>query len=522
MSSTIHSHPVPAERPVIRAIVGLILVYTALWVGGTFQRPGHQLAATDHSMVPQAIKLGESHLGTSPAGGADASQLESGHLPDFWAVVPFLVLLGAIAVCPLTRYTERWWESNLHRFYVALLLASTTLAYYLFIIPGGGAERTWHVFDHAILSEYIPFIVLLFSLYTVSGGVRIEGDLVARPSTNAAFIGLGGLLASFVGTTGAAMLLIRPLLETNHQRRHVQHTVVFFIFVVCNCGGCLLPIGDPPLFLGYLQGVGFLWTAQHLLPAWLATNALLLAIYYLWDRLWCYPREAARDRQRDDTQLRPLRITGLYPNLPLLIGIILAVALLDPTKAVPGTAWHPPLYLREVVQLAMVALSLGLGRHEIRQANHFNYHAILEVAALFVGIFICMQPAIEILNHQGPALGIASPTQYFWATGLLSSVLDNAPTYLVFFKTAAASFPHEDFTHLVEQSGPAQHQLIAISLGAVFMGAMTYVGNGPNFMVRAIAEQMGVRMPSFFGYVLRYSIPVLLPLFAVASWFFLS
>ena len=403
-------------------------------------------------------------------------------------------------------------------------VALVTLIYYFVIHSTGGLDKVVSVLDHAIMQEYIPFIVLLFSLYTISGGIRIEGDLAAKPSTNCVFLSIGAVLASFVGTTGAAMLLIRPLLETNHQRRHVAHTVVFFIFVVCNCGGCLLPIGDPPLFLGYLKGVDFLWTMWNLWLPWLCVNAALVVAYYLLDRCWFYRRETGVDIARDETRVRPLTVSGLWPNVWLLIGVVLSVALLDPTKRVPGTDWYPWVYVREIVQIALVALSLSLGSPRIRAANAFNYHAIVEVAALFLGIFICMQPAIEILHVQGPTLGLVTPAEFFWATGSLSSVLDNAPTYVVFFETADASFS-EPLASLVSRTDPsgmeARQTLVGISLGAVFMGAMTYIGNGPNFMVRAIAEQSGVRMPSFFGYVLRYSIPVLIPIFAVATILFL-
>jgi Na+/H+ antiporter NhaD/arsenite permease-like protein len=350
-------------------------------------------------------------------------------------------------------------------------------------------------------------------LYTISGGIRIAGDLPAHPATNTAFLGIGTLLASFIGTTGAAMLLIRPLLETNRERKHVVHTVVFFIFTVCNCGGCLLPIGDPPLFLGYLRGVPFLWTFTLWAP-WAVVNGLLLAVYFFWDAYWFYPREAKPDIVRDEAWVHRLRFQGVWPNALLLAGVILSIALLDPAKTFPGTHWHPWLYLREISQLALVLLSLTLGRESVRHANQFNYHAIVEVAVLFLGIFICMQPPLQILHVQGPALGLTSPLHFFWATGSLSAVLDNAPTYVVFFTTAETL----GGTNLV--AGVQQELLVGVSLGAVFMGAMTYIGNGPNFMVKTIAEKSGVRMPSFFGY-LGFSCVILLPLLAVAAWAFL-
>ena len=454
--------------------------------------------------------------------------------PPIWMVAPFAGLLLVIAVFPLLPQTEHWWESNLHRFYVAAGLAAVTLLYYLVIYehpveghwpahyvsqanPAGlNWGNTWTVFANAILSEFIPFIVLLFSLYTISGGIRIEGDLRATPLINAIIIFVGGVLASFVGTTGAAMLLIRLLLDTNSERKHVAHTVIFFIFVVCNCGGCLLPIGDPPLFLGYLRGVPFLWTFQ-LWKEWAFVNITLIVIYFLWDRFWFYPHEEKRDLRRDAAEVRRLSVKGLWPNLPLLIGVVLGVALLDPSKPFPGTNVHPPLYLREIVQLGMVALSLTFGSEENRAANRFNYGAIIEVAALFFGIFITMQPPLQILHVEGPRLGLTEPWQFFWATGMLSSFLDNAPTYVVFFETARTLGGHD----LVPPgTGVAHHLLVAVSIGAVFMGANTYIGNGPNFMVRAIAEKRGVKMPSFFGYMV-YSGCILLPLFALTTLVFL-
>jgi len=471
--------------------------------------------------------------------------------PALWMVIPFVLLLGAIALFPLIPATEHWWEYNLNRFIVAAVLGLLTMLYYLVLHShpiaghwpvhhvstpaetGPNFHMAWTVLANGILNEYIPFIMLLFSLYTISGGIRIEGDLRAHPLTNTTFIAVGGLLASFIGTTGAAMLLIRPLLETNSERKYVKHTVIFFIFVVCNCGGCLLPIGDPPLFLGYLRGVDFLWTFR-LWPAWLFVNACLIGIYFVWDHFWCYPHEEWRDIALDEARVVKLKLSGLWPNVLLLIGVILSVALLDPQKPLPGAAWGgwayleyiipnasayiagwvPWLYLREIAQLGFVALSLILGNDKVRRANSFNYHAIIEVAALFFGIFICMQPPLQILGIRGPQLGLSSPMHFFWLTGSLSSVLDNAPTYVVFFETAR-TLGGENLV-----AGVAEPLLVAVSLGAVFMGAMTYIGNGPNFMVKAIAEKSGVRMPSFFGYML-YSCTILLPLFVIATLIFL-
>jgi Na+/H+ antiporter NhaD/arsenite permease-like protein len=525
-------HSSGSGRGVTTVIGAIVLAYLAA-AGFGWPQYGTQMVV-EHSSHAEDSDHHEHH-GEEVDG---AHPQEAGHevapAPAFWTVIPFVLLLGAIAVLPLIPATEHWWDSNANRFLVAVVLAVVTLLYYGLMHnapvdghwpvhtvakPDSGGFNTdivLAVLGSAILGEFIPFIVLLFSLYTICGGIRISGDLRATPFTNMAFMAAGAVGASFVGTTGAAMLLIRPLLETNRERAHVKHTVVFFIFIVCNCGGCLLPIGDPPLFLGYLQGVSFLWTLEALWQPWLLTNGVLLVLYFLVDQLWFYRKESVADIYRDQTHTTRLTFQGLALNLPLLLGVVLAVALLDPSKAFPGTDFHPWMYSREIVQLTLVACSLLLGSTAVRRSNAFNYHAIVEVAALFSGIFICMQPALQILNVHGPELGKMvgaadgelTPTHYYWFTGGLSSVLDNAPTYLVFFKTAEAS--NSGAGTLVPGTGVNHQDLVAISLGAVFLGAMTYIGNGPNFMVRAIAEKSGVKMPSFFGYV-AYSVLFLLP-----------
>ncbi len=411
-----------------------------------------------------------------------------------------------------------WWERNVNKFYLAANLALVTLLYLAFLHPAGSLDLATHTLLHTIIAEYIPFIVLLFSLYTIAGGIRIAGDLPAHPRTNLTFLAAGALLASFIGTTGAAMLLVRPLLETNRERKQVAHTMVFFIFIVCNCGGLLLPLGDPPLFLGYLNGVDFLWTLK-LWKSWAFVNGLLLAVYFLWDHFYAYPREEKRDVRRDETRVHALRFAGLWPNGPLLAGVILAVAFLDPAKAFPGTDWHPWFYLREMVMLGLALASLTVGPHHVRGENSFDYVAIAEVAILFIGIFVSMKPALQILNLRGGEFGLDSPAKYFWASGWLSSVLDNAPTYLVFFE-AAQSETASRWAGSDQMAQVAVPLLKGVSLGSVCMGAMTYIGNGPNFMVKTIAEKFGVAMPSFFSYLL-YSFGVLLPILALNLWLFL-
>jgi Na+/H+ antiporter NhaD/arsenite permease-like protein len=355
-------------------------------------------------------------------------------------------------------------------------------------------------------------------LYVISGGIHLSGDLEATPKVNTTFLAVGALIASFIGTTGASMLLIRPLLSTNSQRKHVIHTVVVFIFLVSNIGGTLLPIGDPPLFLGYLRGVPFLWTLE-LWPMWATACGVMLVVYYVWDRvLW--NRETKRSHIRDVTQQKPMRLRGSI-NFLYIGGIVAAAALIDSNKPIIGTTWYPFPLLREVVMLMFVALSLSSTKETIRKANNFTYAAIAEVAALFFGIFIAMQVPLAILKASGESITAVmnQPWQFFWATGTLSSVLDNAPTYVVFFKLAQ-SLPEGELLQVNDGSVPVS-LLIAVSLGSVFMGAMTYIGNGPNFMVKAIAEQEGIKMPSFLGFLFKYSIPVLLPIFVLITFLFL-
>ena len=464
-----------------------------------------------------AIMLGfwisQSHSSVSHAHSAHES-----HLPQLWGIgiIPFIGLLGAIAVLPLLKSTHDWWESNLNRFFIAMLCAAATIIY---LACTSGIDAVGASLDHAIMEDYIPFIILLFSLYVISGGIHLSGDLEAKPMTNTLILGIGALLASFIGTTGASMLLIRPILKTNSQRKHVIHTIVMFIFLVSNIGGTLLPIGDPPLFLGYLRGVDFFWTL-NLWPMWALTCSILLVFYFIWDSiLWRKETELShlKDHLQEDS---PMQISGLI-NFLYIGGIVAAAALIDSNKPLLNTSWMPFPYLREIIMLGFVALSIISTKESIRKANKFTYAAIIEVAALFSGIFIAMQVPLTILRMSGESItaSINQPWQFFWATGSLSSFLDNAPTYVVFFKLAQ-SFPNGELMQVNDGSVPIA-LLVAISLGSVFMGAMTYIGNGPNFLVKAIAEQEGIKMPSFFGYMVKYSIPILVPIFAIITLLFL-
>jgi len=395
-------------------------------------------------------------------------------------------MLLAIAVCPL--WVPRWWESNRHKLLVAAALGLPVLALYLLRRPTallGMAE------------EYVSFIVLLAGLYAISGGIRLTGDLEATPLTNTTFLALGSVLASLIGTTGASMLLIRPLLQTNRERRRVRHTVIFFIFLVSNVGGMLTPLGDPPLFLGYLQGVPFAWTFR-LWPQWLFMTVVLLALYVVWDTRQ-YVHESLAARQRDRAEIQPLRLRGGL-NAVWLGLVVLAVAFL-----------HAPW--RELAIVALAAVSLWRTPASIRHANGVTASPMIEVAVLFFGIFLTMIPALELLRVRGGELGVREPWQFFWATGALSSFLDNAPTYLTFLALAQG-------LHMTDEVvGVTNVVLAAISVGAVAMGANSYIGNAPNFMVKSIAEEAKVRMPSFFGYML-YSGAILVPLFVVVTLVF--
>jgi len=403
-------------------------------------------------------------------------------LPGY-TVAPFILMLLAIAVCPL--WLPHWWESNRNKMIISALFGLPVLVLYSVRRPG------------ALLSmaeEYVSFIVLLAGLFVISGGILLRGDLQATPITNTAFLGLGSLLASFVGTTGASMLLIRPLLQTNSERTHVRHTVIFFIFLVSNIGGMLTPLGDPPLFLGYLQGVPFTWTFR-LWKHWGFMVVALLAVYFVWDTRQ-YAREPMAALRRDRAQIEPLRLRGGLNALWLGL-VVLAVAFLQ-------APW------RESAIVAMAAISLWRTPSAIRRANGFTAYPIVEVAVLFFGIFLTMIPALELLRLRGGELGVREPWQFFWASGTLSSFLDNAPTYLTFLALGQGlGLAREvvDVPHVV---------LVAISVGSVAMGANSYIGNAPNFMVKSIAEEQRVTMPSFFGYML-YSGAILLPLFVIVT-----
>ncbi|MDR2824498.1 MAG: sodium:proton antiporter [Prevotellaceae bacterium] len=425
-----------------------------------------------------------------------------------WALIPFVIQLFTIAIAPL--FFEHWWEKNRNKLIVSLVLSVPIVVFTL-------SNSMFGALEHQILFDYLPFIILLCSLFVITGGIHLGGDIQAKPSVNTAFLGIGYILASIMGTTGAAMLLIRPVLTTNSQRKYKTHTVLFFIAVVANCGGLLTPLGDPPLFLLYLRGAEFTWFL-HLIPEWAFVGALLLTIYYFVDKYY-FKKEDWVAISADVREKMPIHIHGNM-NFALLLGVVLSVAFINPSYIPAMADHHAPLYikfLREIVLIVLIVLSIVLTRKTVRHQNKFTWSPILEVAAIFLGIFVTMTPALLFLNQHAQAIGLHAPWQFYYATGALSSFLDNAPTALA-FHSVAQGLPATAGTLV---AGIPEILLKAIAIGAVFFGSMTYIGNGPNFMVKAIAEENKVPMPSFFGYIVKFSLIVLLPVYIVTQLLFL-
>ncbi len=411
------------------------------------------------------------------------------HTPSYVWIFPFAGLLLAIALCPL--FLHHFWEKNKNRAILTTLFALPTLAYVFF-------EAEYTALFHS-LHEYFSFICLVGSLYIISGGISLKGDLKGTPKINTLLLLIGSVLASVIGTTGASMLLIRVFLKTNSERKNTWHLPVFFIFSVSNFGGLLTPLGDPPLFLGFLNGVPFQWTFT-LLPEWILSIVYLLIIFYVWDSK-VYRQEKVKDLIEDETHLEALKIKGSW-NFILLLGVMGAIFL--------------PTPYREFAMIALTLLSFFFTHKEIHAFNQFSFAPIIEVAILFAGIFITMVPVLKILHFKAPQMGFSEAWQYFWATGLLSSFLDNAPTYLTFFNIAKSLGLQDN--HLI--AGIPENLLRAISLAAVWMGANTYIGNGPNFMVKAIAEQQGYKTLNFGSYFIL-SFAILSPLYLLTTFLFL-
>jgi len=449
-----------------------------------------------------------------------AADIDGSQLSVLWGV-PFAGILLSIALMPLLAPV--FWHHHFGKVAAAWALA--------FLLPfaavfGPGAAGAGLV--HALVAEYIPFVILLTALFTVAGGIYIRGNLHGSPLLNTGILAIGAVLASFMGTTGASMLLIRPLIRANDNRRHVAHLVVFFIFIVSNAGGSLTPLGDPPLFLGFLKGVDFFWTARYILPDTLFLVGVLLALFFVLDT-WFYRQagEVGRSDPTPDTAPQALGFDGKV-NFALLLAVVALVLMSGLWKSpvewsIAGTPVGLPGLVRDVGLIAVTLASLALTPRQVHEDNQFNWGPMQEVAKLFAGIFLTIIPVIAMLKAgvNGPfgaivsavthADGSPDPAMYFWATGALSSFLDNAPTYLVFFNTAGGDPATLMTTHAAT--------LAAISAGAVFMGANTYIGNAPNLMVKAIAEDRGVKMPSFFGYML-WSGAVLVPLFIAMTFLF--
>ncbi len=413
--------------------------------------------------------------------------------------LPFVALLLVIALAPLI--VPKWWHHNRNKALVSLAISAPILLYLGSTAPALLNEK---------FHEYLSFIVVIAALYVIAGGIHIEGSLAGTPLVNTGVLGLGAVLANLLGTTGASVLLIRPLLRANKRRKRVAHVVIFFIFIVANCAGVLTPIGDPPLLLGYLKGVPFDWTLR-LWPQWLMVNGILLVVFNFWDQ-WALDKDEKElpGSQHEEVLIHePLRITGGLEML-VLLGIIATILLAGSSLIILG--------------LAVLGYFAGSGDRRTR--NAFTFGPIIEVAVLFAAIFATMAPVLEMLNAwaQRPDFGLTKPAHFFWASGALSSVLDNAPTYLAFVASAAGLqgvAPHGAYIGTMALNPEAAKLLAAISTGAVFMGANTYIGNAPNFMVKAIAEENGVKMPSFFGY-LGYSMGILVPLYVAISLIFFN
>ena len=459
------------------------------------------------------------------AGAVRAGEVDGAAMSVAWGV-PFVGMLMSIALLPLLA--PHFWHQHFGK-----VTAGWAVAFMLpfALVFGMGAAAANLV--HALLAEYLPFVILLTALYTVAGGIYVRGNLRGSPGLNTAILAIGAVLASFMGTTGASMLLIRPLLRANDNRRHQAHVVVIVIFIVSNAGGALTPLGDPPLFLGFLKGVDFFWTVRHIWGPMLFLTAALLAIFYVLDH-----RLMGKKGETDLPDPTPsVDVTGAQSRLGfdgrvnfVLLGVVIALVLISGIWRTPvgfdvaGTHVGLPGLVRDVGLIVVALLSLKLTPKAVHQANEFGWAPMLEVAKLFAGIFLTIIPVIAMLKAgvDGPfgavvravtnADGTPNPAMYFWATGVLSSFLDNAPTYLVFFNTAGG-----DPAHLMTDMALT---LTAISAGAVFMGANTYIGNAPNLMVKAIAEDRGVKMPGFFGYMI-WSVCILVPLLVLITfiWF---
>jgi Na+/H+ antiporter NhaD/arsenite permease-like protein len=412
--------------------------------------------------------------------------------PNPWMILPFVLLLTAIALAPL--FAQNWWSRHYAK--VAFGLGAITLGYYIFVLRDNArALHTAH--------DYISFIALVGSLFIVSGGIHINVKGEATPLVNVIFLLVGAVIANVLGTTGAAMLLIRPWIRMNQYRITAYH-IVFFIFIVADIGGCLTPIGNPPLFLGYLQGVPFWWVAKNCWPMWVVGVGILLAIFYVLDRI-NFQSALLAGREK-----KPAPETWKFDGLPNFFYLAVILGAVFASK---------PVFLREAIMLAAASGSYFTTNKSVHEANHFNFYPIQEVAILFAGIFATMMPALDWLNANAREVLGANPAPgiFFWSAGGLSSVLDNAPTYLGFLSALFGVTGAKNISELLAQNSS---QILAISIGAVFFGAATYIGNGPNFMVKAIADHEKIPIPTFLGFIFKYTLPFLLPMLIIVWWLF--
>ena len=469
-----------------------------------------------------------------PVAASEAAAHGGGHGHDIggelpvWTAVPFAGILLSIALCPLLM--PHFWHNHFGK--ISAMWAVLFALPFLYVYHGVAVYHILHIY----LIDYIPFIILLWGLFTVAGGIVIRGSLKGTPAVNTVMLLIGTILASCVGTTGAAMVMIRPVLRANKDRLKKTHVVCFFIFLVANVGGSLTPLGDPPLFLGFLHNVPFFWVTTNILPHMLVTAGILLAIFFAVDTFF-YRREKGNHVQSGPEEEKvPLKIEGTV-NFLFLLGVVSLVLMSGYWKPghfmLLGVHMEYQNIMRDVGIIAMGALSLIFTTKALREANDFSWFPILEVAKLFAGIFMTIIPALAILKagNEGALAGLVAVVQesyhYFWVTGALSSFLDNAPTYLTFFNLALGKLGIAESAvpaALAAGAATANPEFImylkAISAGAVFMGANTYIGNAPNFMVKSIAEEAGINMPSFFGYMIKYSIPILIPVFILVTFIF--
>ena len=444
-------------------------------------------------------------------------------MPALW-MIPFGIMLLSIAVGPLIA--PKLWESNLTKLIVSIVLGIPVVVFML--VKGLSGELI-----NTVFFDYVPFIILLLALFVITGGIHLSGDIKAKPWVNTLFLAVGFILASLMGTTGAAMLLIRPVLATNQQRQYKIHTVLFFIALVANCGGLMTPLGDPPLFMLFLRGASFTWFSTMWME-WLFTGSILLLLYFMADCWYYYKKESWVALSADTREIEPLRITGKL-NFVWLLGIVASVAFINQGLIPAMGAEDAPIYLkylREIAMLIFMGLSLLTTSKKTRyEDNKYTWAPIIEVAALFIGIFVTMAPALIYLEQNAARLGFNHVWQFYYSTGLLSSFLDNTPTAVAFHSmalglpesvaAAAAGIVDGELNGVTFVAGVPEMMLKAISIGAVFFGSMTYIGNGPNFMVKAIAEESGIKMPSFFGYMIKFSLIILLPIYILGQVLFL-